>query len=163
MSEDEPTLTLESIEQYRMRPDRSHEPFATMIRIMQETGFHTWGFVIYRGISDDAAWQRYMALMKDQILQSLVYKGYNPAQDDRSHDKLLPQYLKYTIIEDPAIYGALTTKDDIRELFKEWIAHRSVERDGAGADHPWLTLHYLVPRFSHCIYVDEKSLKTLER
>lgn len=120
---------------------------------MQKTGFQTWGFVIYRGTySDDAAWQRYLDLMKEKIRAYL-----------EEHDlaELLLQYLDFTIIEDPAFDGA--SKDTVRNAFREWASHRCVERDGAGADDPYLTIHHLAPRFSHCIYVDEGSMKTLAR
>lgn len=162
MSEEEPIPTLESIVQYKNVPSRWKEPLATIIQTMQDTGFHTWGFVIYKGVyTDDDVWKRYMNFMKEQILQSLVVSDWDPIREERGYIKLLPQYLKYTIIDDPALNGA--SKGEIRELFREWTANRSVERDGTGADHPWLTTDYLVPRFSHCIYIDEVCLATLAR
>lgn len=147
--------TLESIEQLQdVRNLRGYE-LGAMIRAMQKTGFQTWGFVIYRGTySNDAAWQRYVDLLKNEIQTKLEYYG---------RAELLLQYLQWTIIEDPALEGL--SKAAIRQTFQEWVLHRSVGRDGTGADYPGLMLDSdcIIPRFSHCIYVDKGCLNTLFR
>jgi hypothetical protein len=43
----------------------SIQPFANTMKGMIDTGFHVWGFVIYRCVyGDDKAWQRYMKYFK---------------------------------------------------------------------------------------------------
>ncbi|KAK5993962.1 hypothetical protein PT974_07400 [Cladobotryum mycophilum] len=150
MGEHQPP-TLESITQMTTGFMLKKEPYGSMIRTMQETGFRTWGFVIYRGTySDDALWQRYMDEMKEQIRNEL---------DRYGREELLMQYLSFTVIEDPSLEGA--SKDDIRKRFADWVAENNF-------DHPYLRGHPFpglsrnpIPRFTHCLYVDQKCLDTL--
>lgn len=74
-----------------------------MIQKMQETGFHSWGFVIYRGYyEDEEIWKRYLKAMERAIHEWLVFVG---------REDLLPQYLRWTIIEDETLVSATIRKE----------------------------------------------------
>lgn len=61
-----------------------HEMAETAFR-MKKTGFHRWGFVIYRTTyGDDAAWERYLEVLKLTARHSLMESG---------DDVLLEQYM----------------------------------------------------------------------
>lgn len=139
------------------------EPLGSFIETMQGTGFHTWGFVIYRcTYSDNALFTKYIEEMKRQILQDLQEIG---------KADLLEQYLKYTMIEEPTLAGA--SKHEIRERFRQWVADRSTERDGEGFDHPFtkglfpdlnpiFNQEHPIPRFHYCISIDDRCLETFQ-
>lgn len=56
--------TLDSIPQLKRNFTLKREEYGSFIAGMQETGYHKWGFVIYRTTyDDDDAFQRYIALM----------------------------------------------------------------------------------------------------
>lgn len=43
---------------------------------MIKTGFHEWGFVIYRCVyGDDAAWQQYMKYFEEDVIDGLKHQG----------------------------------------------------------------------------------------
>ncbi|KDN65634.1 hypothetical protein CSUB01_05410 [Colletotrichum sublineola] len=101
---------------------------------MKRSGFHRWGFVIYRTTyDDDTAWERY--------LEETRY------------------FLSRPVISDQATLDG-ASKADVRKHFKSWCEARSEERDGPGAAGP-RTQH--LPRFKYCVYVDRKCLDTLAR
>lgn len=51
-------------------------PNASTAFAMKRTGFHRWGFVIYRTTyGDDAAWERYLEVLKVGALRSLESTG----------------------------------------------------------------------------------------
>ncbi|KAM3443537.1 hypothetical protein MY4824_000423 [Beauveria thailandica] len=141
-----------------------------VLHTMQQTGFHAWGFVIYRGCSyaDDAAWQRFVAYMKQEVHNTLLATPRLPPPTtststststsllDTSGRQLAP-YLEWTVIEDPRLENA--SKDAVRAHFASWAAARSPRRDGPGADGPFIESH--VPRFMYCVYVDQRCLRTL--
>lgn len=117
---------------------------------MQETGFHSWGFVIYRGYyEDEDTWKRYLKAMERAIHEWLVFCG---------REDLLSQYLRWTIIEDEAL--ATATIPEIRERFSRWCSKRSLARDGKGAAHPFVPES--IPRFMYCIYVDAACVDLLD-
>lgn len=73
---------------------------ATTAFNMKKTGFHRWGFVIYRTTyDDDAAWERYLEALKLAALHSLESSGA---------DVLLEQYMdcKSTLLR--YLYTCLT-------------------------------------------------------
>ncbi|KAM3556123.1 hypothetical protein MY1884_005223 [Beauveria asiatica] len=144
-----------------------------VLHTMQQTGLHAWGFVIYRGCSyaDDAAWQRFVAYMKQEVHNTLLATPRLPPSTtsttttstststsllDTSGRQLAP-YLEWTVIEDPRLENA--SKDAVRAHFASWAAARSPRRDGPGADGPFIESH--VPRFMYCVYVDQRCLRTL--
>ncbi|KAI0402317.1 hypothetical protein F4802DRAFT_608819 [Xylaria palmicola] len=104
----------------------------TTARCMRDTGFATWGFLIYRcTYGDDEAWNRYIEAFKEQVHYELEYYG---------RDLLLEQYAQWTVVEDEeTLNGA--SKQQVRERFP----------------------HTRLPRFTYCLYVDQKCLDTLER
>lgn len=113
-------------------------------------GFQKWGFVILRGTyGNDAEWSILMALLKQSIAESL--------QLAKRVLELGP-YLEWTVIEDRANLENAST-DVVRARFLEWVAARSVERDGAHADSPTLTDR--VPRFKHCIYINDACFDSI--
>ncbi|KAG8166432.1 hypothetical protein KVR01_002121 [Diaporthe batatas] len=121
---------------------------------MKRSGFHRWGFAIYRTTyDDDAAWDRYLEILKVSALRSLKFTG---------GDVLLEQYYlthkpSGPVISDPVrLKGA--SKAQVRRHFKNWCAARSEERDGPGATNGGVK-H--LPRFKYCLYVDRKCLDTL--
>ncbi|KAK6207387.1 hypothetical protein LQW54_007216 [Pestalotiopsis sp. IQ-011] len=142
------------------RFNRGNIHFGHTIMNMQSTGFHTWGFVVYRSTcDDDAAWERFLEHMKQATVDKLVRRG----QSD-----LLEQYLSWTIFPDSSLDDQLgdaqTThinqKHRFRQTFLQWSQDRSVERDGPGADHVD-TQH--LPRFNLCVLVDGTCLETFRR
>lgn len=60
-------------------------PMASTAFGMKRSGFHRWGFVIYRTTyGDDEAWERYLDVLKVTALNALV---------DEGADVLLEQYM----------------------------------------------------------------------
>ncbi|KAF0315194.1 hypothetical protein GQ607_017577 [Colletotrichum asianum] len=114
---------------------------------MKRTRFHRWGFVIYRTTyEDDAAWERYLEVVKFAAQWSPDYLG---------GDVLLEQYMDWPVISDKATLDG-ASKADVRKHFQSWCEARSEERDGPGA-----TRAGRLPRFNYCVYVDRKCLDTL--
>lgn len=148
------TETLESIPQIE-EWDASREKLGWTILNMQKTGFHHWGFVIYRGAyGDDAKWQRYLDSMRNQIQLALEYDG---------RDVLLPQYLEWTVIEDKEkLEGA--TKAQVRSLHAAWAAAIDLTRYAPPVDDVPRLYRPVerFPRFKYCIYVDQDCLDTLD-
>ncbi|KAL6365616.1 hypothetical protein LRP88_01616 [Fusarium phalaenopsidis] len=142
--------TLDSIPQVN-GPMLKNQPLSTIIRNMQEDGFRTWGFVVYRcACASDSQWASYLEFLKEAVREYLQFVEL---------ETLLWKHLEWTIIEDPPdLDGA--SKQHVREKFSDWAAARSVERDGPGADDPWLRNR---PRFKYCIYVDQRCLDTVDQ
>ncbi|KAK0624162.1 hypothetical protein B0T14DRAFT_517607 [Immersiella caudata] len=130
-------------------PEEPLSQFATwggVIDSLVHSGHHKWGFLVYRtSYDDDAAWQRYL-----QILNRSTWLGLN----NENQLRMLP-YLSYTPMEDRDLFEG-ASKDRIREHFRQWVATRSVERDGPGADHP--DLIELLPRYRICMFTDKGIL-----
>ncbi|KAF5497584.1 hypothetical protein CGCS363_v008591 [Colletotrichum siamense] len=118
---------------------------------MKRSGFHRWGFVIYRTTyDDDKAWDRYLEVLQLTRLRTLLHAGA---------DLLLEQYMDWPVISDRAtLEGA--SKAEVRKHFQSWCEARSEERDGPGATG---TRTQGLPRFKHCVYVDRKCLETLAK
>ncbi|KAI7784813.1 hypothetical protein LA080_009132 [Diaporthe eres] len=126
-------------------------PMAITAFRMKTAGFHRWGFPIYRTTyDDDAAWQRYLEVLKFTARKYLVRQG---------GDVLLEQYMDWPVISDRATLDG-ASKADVRRHFKSWCADRSEERDGPGATEDGAGR---LPRFKHCLYVDRKCLDTLAK
>ncbi|KAI1742855.1 hypothetical protein F4680DRAFT_411894 [Xylaria scruposa] len=128
---------------------------------MRKTGFETWGFLIYRcTYGDNEAWNRYMEAFKERVHHELEYHG---------RDWLLEQYAQWTVVEDEeTLNGA--SKQQVRERFVQWRDQHSVSQElseavmlarqsAFWATHPSTRL----PRFTYCLYVDQKCLDTLKR
>ncbi|KAJ0360196.1 hypothetical protein COL26b_014151 [Colletotrichum chrysophilum] len=106
---------------------------------MKRSGFHRWGFVIYRTTyDDDAAWERYVGVLKSTARSVLVDEGGSVMSDKATLD------------------GA--SKADVRKHFISWREAHSEERDGPGTTKDRAKR---LPRFKHCVYVDRKCLDTL--
>ncbi|GKT42728.1 uncharacterized protein ColSpa_02909 [Colletotrichum spaethianum] len=116
---------------------------------MKNSGFHRWGFVIYRTTyNDDTACERYLEALKLTVRCILA---------DEGGDVLLEQYMDWLVISDQAMLDG-ASKADVRKHFRSWCAARSKERDGPGATR---SKTKRLPRFRHCVYVDQKCLDTL--
>ncbi|RYP85138.1 hypothetical protein DL769_001042 [Monosporascus sp. CRB-8-3] len=126
-------------------------PMGDTIRYMRETGFHEWGFVIYRCVyGDDDIWNRYIAALKEDVHEDLDYNG---------RDLLLEQYAQWAVVEDKdALDGA--PKSRVRQRFVEWRNQHSVSRGVSPVPLPTDASNRL-PRFTYCLYVDQKCLDTL--
>ncbi|KAI1376398.1 hypothetical protein F4677DRAFT_90826 [Hypoxylon crocopeplum] len=131
----------------------------TTARVMRDTGFEVWGFLIYRcTYSDDDAWNRYVTCLKEDVHEDLDYLG---------RDYLMEQYAQWTVIEDKeALDGA--SKQQVRERFAEWRDQHSVSRELSEAAQLVRNLVPMptnastrLPRFTYCLYVDQKCLDTL--
>ncbi|KAF5720606.1 hypothetical protein FMUND_4094 [Fusarium mundagurra] len=110
---------------------------------MRETGFHQWGFVIYRAAyGDDDLWDRYLAALKENIRENL--------QRNKCHD-LLDQYAHLEVINTE---DGRNGKSDVRRRFAAWCA----DQTDRFAEQPSLTS----PRFTHSLVVDQECLSTLE-
>ncbi|WYZ42203.1 hypothetical protein EsH8_V_001098 [Colletotrichum jinshuiense] len=116
---------------------------------MKRSGFHRWGFVIYRvTYDDDAMWECYFEVLKLSARDVLVNEG---------GDVLLEQYMDWPVISDRATLDG-ASKADVRRHFKSWCAARSEERDSPGATRFRVRR---LPRLKHCIYVNRKCLDTV--
>jgi hypothetical protein len=132
------------------RHNFAQESLGALVYHMQQTGFHQWGFVIYRcAYGNDALWERFLAYMEKAVIESLDYSG---------RKELLKQYIQWTIMENAETMSA-ASKSDIRKCFTEWAFDRSEERDRRGAEHP---LSHKLPRFAYCLYVDQRCLDSLK-
>ncbi|KAI8717155.1 hypothetical protein NCS52_00790300 [Fusarium sp. LHS14.1] len=123
--------TLQSIPQlnWAMLGD---EPLSSIIQHLQDDGFQSWGFVVYRcAYANETQWASYLEFLKEAVREDLETKDLDGA-----------------------------SKQHVRERFSDWAAARSVERDGPGADDPWLRKR---PRLKYCIYVDQRCLDTVDR
>jgi hypothetical protein len=117
---------------------------------MKESSFHKWGFFIYRcAYGDDDLWERYLAALKQDVDEDLKYNGC---------DRLLAQYAQWTVVEDLELNAA--SKDEVREHFKRRNEHHSEvpSRDVS----PPTDASSRLPRFTYCLYVDQKCLDTLK-
>ncbi|KAF4962297.1 hypothetical protein FSARC_9615 [Fusarium sarcochroum] len=142
--------TLESIPQLNTSMMKC-EPLSSMIRDMQETGFKRWGFVIFRSAyTDESQWKSYIEFFKAAVEDDLKFYEIST---------LLMPHLEWTIIEDHETLNN-ASKQEVRERFSQWTAERSVERDGPGAEEPFVEKR---PRFQYCIYVDQKCLDTFDQ
>ncbi|KAF9876814.1 hypothetical protein CkaCkLH20_05660 [Colletotrichum karsti] len=113
-----------------------------------------FGFVIYRtayGGKLDELWHRYMHHLKTAVEQTFVEDL--PAWLREIND------LEWTVMEDRTRLSK-RTKDEVRMIFHEWCESASDERDGDGA---FWAARFVIPRYSHCLYVDEQCLKSFER
>lgn len=128
------------------------------IRSMQKTGFHKWGFRIYRCTyddddDDDDAWDSYVDNLRKELGEGVEATG---------SDYMLVPYHEWTIVEDrEALDGA--SKGEVRSRFQQWSEARSVERDGPGADHELIGHSGLVARFEACIMVGRECLESMEK
>lgn len=108
-----PTLDSIGNKQYTMARDSA--PLYRIITHMLQSGFHSWGFVIYRcTYSDQKAWEQFVARIKQVIRSELQKKG----RLDR-----LWQYHELAIIEDPELDGALPHV--VRQRFKNWVEEQN--------------------------------------
>lgn len=142
---------------------------------MKRSGFHRWGFVIYRTTyDDDAAWERYLEVIKLTARQSLDRLGGDVLLDQymdcrwtltlKLSPMLQPEHYLTRLPSGPVISdrdkfdGA--SKAKVREHFKSWCASRSEERDGPNATK---NSTKRLPRYKRCLYVDRKCLDTLAK
>ena len=140
--------TLEELERLNVMNMYDHE-LAHIIQSMQWTGYHKWGFRIYRcTYSDDEAWLRYVQYIKDQTISTLNFYG---------QQSLLEKYLDIQVVEVLELDGA--SKPHVKSLFADWAeTHRRTEQGGPGSA---TTFAERMPRFNYCVYVDQACLDTL--
>ncbi|KAL0939145.1 uncharacterized protein CTRU02_205755 [Colletotrichum truncatum] len=113
---------------------------------MIRTGYHRWGFVVYRCTYDDQdLWDRYLSQLKENSYNQLV---------DGRRAELLEQYLDWVVIEDRDTLNN-ASKADVRKHFNQWVSEHAAETSA----HPDIID---LPRFRYCLYVDQKCLNTLE-
>ncbi|WYZ42284.1 hypothetical protein EsH8_V_001179 [Colletotrichum jinshuiense] len=136
--------TLSELPQHISGYNKDRHKFTSMGMI--KTGYHRWGFVVYRcTYDDDDLWNRYLAQLKKNLYDELV---------EGRRAELLEQYLDWVVIEDrDNLQNA--SKADVRKHFNQWVSQHSAEI----ARYP---LAIDLPRFKHCLYVDQKCLDTLE-
>ncbi|KFA60020.1 hypothetical protein S40285_08764 [Stachybotrys chlorohalonatus IBT 40285] len=121
-----------------------------IIQGMQQTGFHKWGFVIYRcTYSDDDAWRRYVQYIRDETIRALDFLGVQ---------FLLEKYFDIEVVEDrDQLDGA--SKPLVKSLFADRAARdRQTEQGGPGTATSFAKM---IPRFNYCVYVDQACLDTL--
>jgi hypothetical protein len=122
---------------------------------MQQTGYHSWGFVVYRGAyGDDAAWQRYLEHLKHEVAQaadSSTTAANSGDQQQQQQQQLPSQSLQWTVMDSRNVYENAPL-ESIRQDFASWVTIEGYIIDKP--DNP--------PRFSHCLYVDQKCLDTLK-
>ncbi|KAK4148349.1 hypothetical protein C8A00DRAFT_39124 [Chaetomidium leptoderma] len=127
-------------------------------RSLRDTGFHEWGFVIYRGVyGDDEAWNSFVQCFRDNVHLDLV-RG-SPKHGAAQRGALLEQYAQWTVIEDSAALDG-ASRDDIRQRFVGWREGRIVRRPGETFPMPG-DPSTILPRFTYCLYVDHECLATL--
>ncbi|KAK4249168.1 hypothetical protein C7999DRAFT_30381 [Corynascus novoguineensis] len=132
---------------------RGYARLGGLCRSLRDTGFHEWGFVIYRGVyGDDDAWNAFVQCFRDNVHLDL-------ARGNALRGALLEQYAQWTVIEDSAALDG-ASKDDIRQHFVRWREGRIVTRPRNPFSMPGDPSPVL-PRFSYCLYVDHACLDTL--
>ena len=141
--------TLEEYEQIQFWNIKEHQ-LGLLIEGMQKTGYHRWGFVVYRcTYNDDQAWLRYLKYMIDRIIDSLELRDLR---------NLLEKYLEIQTIEDRDRLDN-ASKTLVRTLFAAQAERdRQTEQGGPGTASQ---LARRIPRFNFCLYVDQACLDTL--
>ncbi|KAJ3952891.1 hypothetical protein N0V92_010654 [Colletotrichum tropicale] len=142
--------TLEELSNERALNHR--DVFSNISLDMINTGYHTWGFVVYRcTYDDDDLWNRYLMQLKQFCHEELV-KGRRA--------ELLEKYLDWVVIEDRANLDN-ASKSDVRRHFDGWVSEQGLVEPPSGAfPRPNVTK---LPRFRFCLYVDKACVETVIR
>lgn len=141
--------TLDSIPKLQRNFTIRDEIYGPLIVAMQETGYHKWGFAVYRTTyDDDEAVQRFVTLMRKSVEEQLEKRG---------RKELLLQYHDFIIMDDKKRFNG-ATKAQIREHFVAWVEEQAA---AGGIPEMALTQRWLIPRFTHCLVVDRGSVQTL--
>ncbi|KAB5580300.1 hypothetical protein GE09DRAFT_432246 [Coniochaeta sp. 2T2.1] len=126
-----------------------------IVRAMIDTGFHEWGFVVYRCVyGDDEAWRQYMEYFEEDVIEGLK---------DTGGDILLPQYAKWTVMEDRETLDGASI-DAVREIFVAWRDEHKFDLEVPLEKRLTPMLKDpppRLPRFNYCLYVDQKCLDTV--
>ncbi|KAK6213695.1 hypothetical protein QIS74_09697 [Colletotrichum tabaci] len=139
--------TLADLPQQAIIHNYLHDNLKGLFRSMIRTGYHRWGFVVYRcAYGDDDLWDRYITQLKKNVHDELVHAR---------RAELLEQYLDWVIIEDCDTLDN-ASKTDVRRHFNGWVADQVAE---AGLQPLRVQL---IPLFRYCLYIDQKCLDTLE-
>lgn len=140
--------TLDSIAQLNRTFALKLESLGSMIQGMQATGYHKWGFVIYRTIyDDDDAFQRYMAFLQQSLEESLDMAG---------RKELLLKYHSFIVVDDKKLLDG-ATKAQVRNHFVAWVE----EQNAAGVIPELARVRKeRLPRFNHCLVVDKACMQT---
>ncbi|KAH7303664.1 hypothetical protein B0I35DRAFT_446379 [Stachybotrys elegans] len=119
---------------------------------MQATGHHKWGFVIFRTTySNQKNWEMFMSRLREGVSSALDIYGCTAE---------LEPFLQWTIIENAESLDS-ATKGHVRDIFRNWVLERSVQRDGSGVDCDPRLLMSRVPRYRLCLMVDDACLESL--
>ncbi|KAF6839065.1 hypothetical protein CPLU01_02079 [Colletotrichum plurivorum] len=119
---------------------------------MIRTGYHKWGYAIYRcAYGDDDLWNNYLAQLKKNTLNDLVRAG---------RAEILEKYLQWNVIEDrDSLDNA--SKADVRSHFAGWVSEHIANQPCESVKNPLPAGS--ITRFRYCLYVDQKCLDTLEQ
>ncbi|KAF9879531.1 hypothetical protein CkaCkLH20_03074 [Colletotrichum karsti] len=144
--------TLEDMSAAAKPPNHYFRRFGDLFLAMIRTGYHKWGFVIYRcAYGDDDLWNRYMAQLKENIHSELV-------RAERA--EILEKYLQWDVIEDrDSLDNA--SKADVRRHFAGWVSEHIANQPCESVKTPLIAER--IARFRYCLYVDQKCLDTLEQ
>lgn len=138
-------------------PPAADEPQSRLLRTqraMQENGYPSWGFVVYRGAyGDDVAWNRYLAHLKHEVAQAADSSpSGNAIHNNSGGENQQPpsQSLEWTVMDDRKNLENASL-EAVRQDFALWVS-----TGGCFIDQPGNP-----PRYTHCVYVDQKCLDTL--
>jgi len=135
----------------RLDEDSPHESKIFLLKNMYLSGYHTWGFVVYRcTYSNDLLWAAFVDTLQS-VTESMLERS--ELLGHRAH-------LKWTFIEDRETFEDASV-DTVRTQFQEWVGARNVTRDGPGVDSPNV-LDYSI-RFRYCLMVDKTCLESLRK
>ncbi|KAF6819543.1 hypothetical protein CSOJ01_01286 [Colletotrichum sojae] len=119
---------------------------------MVRTGYHKWGYVIYRcAYDDDDLWNRYLAELKKNIYNDLVRAG---------RADILGDYPQWDGIENcDSLDNA--SKADVGSHFAGCVSEPIAYQHCKTVKNPLAAGS--INRFRYCLYVDQKCLGTLEQ
>ncbi|WQF84627.1 hypothetical protein CDEST_09641 [Colletotrichum destructivum] len=139
--------TLAEMPQEPIIYDYLHDDLRFLFRSMIFTGYHRWGFVVYRcAYGDDDLWNRYIEQLKKNVHDELVRAR---------RAELLEKYLDWIIIEDRDTLDN-ASKTAVRKHFNGWVKEKVAEAGLQPISLQMITL------FRYCLYIDQKCLDTLE-
>lgn len=120
---------------------------------LNETGFQSWGFAIYRcTYQSNSDWEEFLRRYRWHIADALEY---NNGLD-------LLESFKMTVFENEALFGGVgvsTSTATIREHFQQW-ATTAMQEQGVSPDMLAIA-NFEAARYRLCLFVDEESLQSV--